>query len=118
MGDCRPCPLMYPRRGSTLLTFNCQERVPEATCLETRKVVADALRHGIRKGLMTSQGPITPPLLPLLEKDKEYVVDNAHSIVRDVDLDECSKHKTDLLGDFGLFDMMMVCCISISIIPF
>ena len=58
---------------------------------------------------MTSQGPIVPPPLPLLVKDKGYVVVTARSIVRDADLDECSEYKTDLLGDFGLHDTMRVC---------
>ena len=58
---------------------------------------------------MTSQGPIAPPPLPLLVKDKEYIMDTARSIIQDADLDECSEHKTDPLGDFGLHDMMRVC---------
>ena len=85
---------------------------------KTCKVVANTPRHGIGKGLMTSQGPITPFPLPLLVKDKEYAVDTAHSIVRDTDLDECSEHKTDPLGKSGLFDMMRACSISIAFVPF
>nr|POE57166.1 hypothetical protein CFP56_34129 [Quercus suber] len=45
------------------------------------KVVANAPRNGIGKGLMISQGPITPPPLPLLVKDKEYAMDTTYSIV-------------------------------------
>ena len=45
---------------------------------------------------MTSQGPVAPPPLPLLVKDKEYVVDIAHSIIRDADLDKCSEHEIAL----------------------
>nr|POE61326.1 hypothetical protein CFP56_48898 [Quercus suber] len=55
---------------------------------------------------MTLQGQVVPPPLPLLVNDKEYVVDIAHFIVRDANLDGCSKHETDPLGDFGLHDMM------------
>ena len=77
--------------------------------LEACKVVVNASHHGKGKGLMTSQGPIVPPPLPLLVKDKGYVVVTARSIVRDADLDECSEYKTDLLGDFGLHDTMRVC---------
>ena len=51
------------------------------TCPEPREVVADALRHGIGKGLMTSQGPVAPFPLLLLVKDKEYAVDSTRSIV-------------------------------------
>ena len=67
-----------------------------STCLEPREVVVDALHHGIGKGLMTSQGPVAPPPLPLLVKDKEYVVDIAHSIIRDANLDKCSEHEIAL----------------------
>ena len=57
---------------------------------------------------MTSQGPIIPPPIPLLVKDKEYVVDTTRSIVRDADLDKCFEHENDPLGDSGLYDMMRV----------
>ena len=80
---------------------------------ETCEVVVDAPHHGIGKGLMTSQGPVATPL-PLLVKDKKYAVDTTHSIVWDANLDKCSEYETDLLGDFGLYDMVRVCCISIS----
>lgn len=76
---------------------------------EACKVVADAPCHGKGKGLITSQGPVIPPSLPLLVKDKGYAVDIARSIVRDADLDECSEHETDPLGDSSLHDMMRVC---------
>ena len=56
------------------------------------------------------------PFLPLLVKDKEYAVDTACSIIRDVDLDECSEHETDPLGVSSLHDMIRV-SISISFIP-
>nr|POE55926.1 hypothetical protein CFP56_45141 [Quercus suber] len=75
---------------------------------ETHEVIADAPCHGVRKGLMASQGLVTPPPLPLLVKDKEYAVDTVRSIVRDVNLDECSKNETNPLGDFGLHGMMRV----------
>ena len=64
---------------------------------------------------MTSQGSVAPPPLPLLVKDKEYAVNNARFIVQDADLDECSEHETDPLGDSGLFDMMRVCCTIIAL---
>nr|POF19544.1 hypothetical protein CFP56_48318 [Quercus suber] len=73
---------------------------------KARKVAADAPRNRIGKGLMISQGLITPPPLPLLVKDKEYAMDTTYSIVQDADMDECSEHKTDPLGDSSLHDMM------------
>lgn len=76
---------------------------------EARDIVVDAPRHGVEKGLMTSQGSIIPPPLPLLVKDKEYAVDTARSIVRDADLEECSEHETDPLGDSDLHDIIRVC---------
>nr|POE61329.1 hypothetical protein CFP56_48901 [Quercus suber] len=45
-------------------------------------------------------------------EDKEYVMDIARSIVRDANLDGCSEHEIDPLGDFGLHDMMSVRCAS------
>nr|POE61312.1 hypothetical protein CFP56_51614 [Quercus suber] len=87
-------------------------------CPKTCKVVAEAPRHGIGKGLMTSQGLVAPPPLPLLVNDKEYVMDTTCSIIRDADLDKCLEHKTDPLGEFSLFDMMRACSISITFIPF
>nr|POE50120.1 hypothetical protein CFP56_72822 [Quercus suber] len=67
---------------------------------------------------MTSQGPVAPFPLPLLVKDKEYVMDTTHSIIRDADLDECLKHETDPL-DSSLFyqglvrmQALQICCSS------
>ena len=71
---------------------------------KTRKVVANTPPHGVEKGLMTSQGPVTTFPLPLLVKDKEYAVDTARSIIWDADLDECLEHETKLLGDSSLHD--------------
>ncbi|KAK9983150.1 hypothetical protein SO802_032675 [Lithocarpus litseifolius] len=73
---------------------------------ETRQVVAGTPCHRIGKGLMTSQGPVVPPPLHLLVKDKKYAIHTTHSVVRDADLDECSKHETGPLGDSGLYDVM------------
>lgn len=75
---------------------------------EASEVVADAPSHGVSKGLMTSQGRIVPSPFPLLVKDREYTVNTAHSIVRDVDLDKCSEHETNPFGDSGFQDMMRV----------
>ena len=85
---------------------------------KAHEFTVDDPRHGVAMGLMTSQGPVAPPPFPLLVKDKEYAMDTARSIVQDADLGECSKHETDPLGDFGLHDMIRVCCISTPFIPF
>nr|POF00815.1 hypothetical protein CFP56_62363 [Quercus suber] len=110
MGGRRLCPLTYPRRGSTHLSFSHQGRalLAPSTHPEPCEVIVDALHHGVGKGLMTSQGPVTPLPLPLLVKDKEYAVVTTRSIIQDVNLDECSKHEIDPLGDSGLFDIMRV----------
>lgn len=108
MGDHWPCPFMYPRKSAN----------GPSICLKTCKVVAKAPRRGIGKGLMTSQGLVALPPLPLLVNDKEYVMDTTCSIIRDADLDECLQHKTDPLGEFSIFDMMRACSISIVFIPF
>ncbi|KAF3963579.1 hypothetical protein CMV_012052 [Castanea mollissima] len=73
---------------------------------EVREGATDPPRHGVGKGLMTFQGPIVPPPLPLLVKDKEYAVDTARSIVQDVDLYECFEYETNPLGDSSLHDMI------------
>jgi len=69
-------------------------------------------RHGMGKGLMMAHGPIINELItlqvPLLVKDKQHAVQTSHSIVKDADLDECSKHETETLRDSGLFDLMRV----------
>ena len=79
-----------------------------SVCSDARKGAADPPHHGVGKGLMTSQGLVVPPPLPLSMKDKGYDVDTTHSIIQDTDLDECSKHETDPLGVSGLLDMMRV----------
>ena len=68
-------------------------------------------RHGVGKGLMTTHGPIiNEPVAPtaLLVKDKQHTVQTSYSIIKDLDLDECSEHETDALGDSNLFDLMRV----------
>nr|POE55035.1 hypothetical protein CFP56_68009 [Quercus suber] len=64
---------------------------------------------------MTSQGLVAPStvnseivaptLIPLLVRNKHYAVTMVHSLVRDVDLDECSEHEMEPLGDVGLFHL-------------
>ena len=64
--------------------------------------------HGVGKGLMTSQGPISPVLVALVVRDKWYAMETALSIIKDVEFDQCFKHETKSLGDFGLFDLTRV----------
>lgn len=51
---------------------------------------------------MTTHAPvINKPItleVPLLLRDKQYIVQMAHSIVKDANLDECSKHEMETLG--------------------
>ena len=111
---------MYPKRRSTLPIFNFQEKVQVVppTCLEIHEVVADTPHHRVGKGFMTFQGPVAPLPFPMLVKDKEYAVDTTHCVIRDADFDEWSEYETDPLGDFGLHDMIRVCCISIPFVLF
>ena len=41
-------------------------------------------------------------------RNKQYAVTTVQSLVRDVDLDECSEHEMEPLGDAYLFDLMRV----------
>ena len=54
------------------------------------------------KSLMTTHAPvINKPIaleVPLLVRDKQHIVQMAHSIVKDANLDECSKHEMETLG--------------------
>ena len=82
-------------------------------CLDQAKMVQNVLEppcHGVGKGLITSQGPLIHPSIPLPVKSKEFVVDTARSLVHDVDIDECSKHEVEALGDLCLFDVIKVSC--------
>lgn len=54
---------------------------------------------------MTFQGPVTPAPVAMLMRDKQYIVETARSIIKDADLDECSKNEMESLGDSGLFDL-------------
>ena len=60
---------------------------------------------------MTAHGPVINELVALatfLMKDKQHTVQTMYSIVKDPDLNECSEHETDALGDSNLFDLMRV----------
>lgn len=68
-------------------------------------------RHGVGKGLMTTHGPITNKPIPppaLLVKDKQHALQTTYSIVKNLNLDKCSEHEMDALGDSVFFDLMRV----------
>ena len=44
--------------------------------------------------VMTSQGPVAPSTITLLVRNKQHTVETIQSIIKDEDLDECSKHET------------------------
>ena len=52
-----------------------------SVCSDVRKGATNPPHHRVGKGLMTSQGLVVPPPLPLLVKDKGYDVDTTHSII-------------------------------------
>ena len=39
-------------------------------------------------------------------------MDTAHSLIHDADLDECSEHEAEALGDSCLFDMIRLAVVS------
>ena len=54
---------------------------------------------------MMAHGPIINELVApstLLVKDKQHAVQTGYSIVKNPNLDECSKHEMDALGDSSL----------------
>nr|POE54674.1 hypothetical protein CFP56_25034 [Quercus suber] len=72
----------------------------------TSKKTPELLCHGVGEGLVTSQGPVTLPTITLLVRNKQHAVETIQSIIKDEDLDECSKHETEFLGEYGLFVLM------------
>ena len=76
--------------------------------VRTSKKTPELLRHGMGKGLMTSQGPVAPSTITLLVRNKQHTVEMIQSIIKDEDLDECSKHEIEFLGESGLFNLMRV----------
>ena len=63
--------------------------------------------HGVGKGLMTSQGPVTEGPSRLLTH-RDYAVEEAKSFVRPVDLEPCEQLETEDLGASALFDLTRV----------
>ena len=63
--------------------------------------------HGVGKGLMTSQGPVTEGLSRLLTH-RDYAVEEAKSFVKPADIEPCEQLETEDLGASALFDLTRV----------
>ena len=63
--------------------------------------------HGVGKGLMTSQGPVTEGPSRLLTH-REYAVKEAKSFVKPADIEPCEQLETEDLGASALFDLTRV----------
>ena len=63
--------------------------------------------HGVGKGLMTSQGPVTKGPSRLLTH-RDYTVEEARSFVKPVDIEPCDQLETEDLGASALFDLTRV----------
>ena len=69
--------------------------------------------HGVGKGLMTSQGPVTEGPSRLLTH-RGYVVEEARSFVKPVDVEPCEQLETEDLGASALFDLTRVGLLPLS----
>ena len=63
--------------------------------------------HGVGKGLMTSQGPVTKGPIRLLTH-RDYAVEEARSFVKPADIEPCEQLETEDLGASALFDLTRV----------
>ena len=69
--------------------------------------------HGVGKGLMTSQGPVTEGPCRLLTH-RDYAVEEARSFVKPVDIEPCDQLETEDLGVSALFDLTRVRLLPLS----
>ena len=69
--------------------------------------------HGVGKGLMTSQGPVTEGPSRLLTH-KDYAVEEARSFIKPVDIEPCDQLETEDLGVSALFDLTKVGLLPLS----
>ena len=69
--------------------------------------------HGVGKGLMTSQGPVTEGPSRLLTH-RGYAVEEARSFVKPVDIEPCEQLETEDLGASALFDLTRVGLLPLS----
>ena len=69
--------------------------------------------HGVGKGLMTSQGPVTEGPCRLLTH-RDYAVEEARFFVKPADIEPCDQLGTEDLGASALFDLTRVCLLPFS----
>ena len=69
--------------------------------------------HGVGKGLMTSQGPVTKGPIRLLTH-RDYAVEEARSFVKPADIEPCEQLETEDLGASALFDLTRVGLLPLS----
>ena len=69
--------------------------------------------HGVGKGLMTSQGPVTEGPCRLLTH-RDYAVEEVRSFVKPADIEPCDQLETKDLGASALFDLARVCLLPLS----
>uniref|UniRef100_A0A7N2MAW6 Sodium/calcium exchanger membrane region domain-containing protein n=1 Tax=Quercus lobata TaxID=97700 RepID=A0A7N2MAW6_QUELO len=98
--------------GYTLNPNDVKMDLGTKRALEVKKAASLQLKAGSSQGFNDGSQPIINEFValavPLLVKDKQHAVQTAYSIVKDLDLEKCSEHKTEALGDFGLFDLIRV----------
>ena len=69
--------------------------------------------HGVGKGLMTSQGPVTEGPSRLLSH-RDYAVEEARSFVKPANIEPCDQLETEDLRASALFDLTRVCLLPLS----
>ena len=69
--------------------------------------------HGVGKGLMTSQGPVTEGPSRLLTH-RDYAVEEARSFVKPVDMEPCEQLEMEDLRASALFDLTRVGLLPLS----
>nr|POF21202.1 hypothetical protein CFP56_06998 [Quercus suber] len=81
----------------------------EEEVFRVEKAIATRAKMGESSSL-SMKGPFTPTPIALLVRDKQYVMEISQCIIKDANLDECSKHETESLGDSDLFDLTRIRC--------
>ena len=75
---------------------------------QPKKLSLSKPSHGDGKGLMMAMGPVTQGTYRLLTH-KGYAIKMIESIIKEMDLDPCTKQETEDFGVSGLFDLSRVC---------
>nr|POE85922.1 hypothetical protein CFP56_23510 [Quercus suber] len=81
----------------------------------TSQSILELLRHGVGKGLMTFQGPVTPSIILVLVRLKQHAIETVQSITKVAGLDKCFEHETKSLGEASLFDLMRAIAFKIDL---